>query len=133
MGENKKPSMPDELGSGSAVEGAQEDDTSRVERARLRYHEFRAWLRANPWVADKMKDWARSRAVAGQRVASKHVIEELRNHDIVAADGRDARLSNDYGPLIGRWLVREVPEVEPHIVLRKSVFDRVELFSEDSR
>ena len=121
----ESPTAASEL-AGKSTEVGVDDDDSATLRAWQVKRDFDAWGIENQHVLELMLEKARERAATGQRIGSRYLSELLRFHDIAGADGTDARLRNDFTPLVSRWLLERDPSLAPYISVRRCRFDDLE-------
>ena len=81
------------------------------------------WIRLNPGIWDRFKQYAKNEAEHERRVSVQWLVEDVRKFDRVDNAGDAVKVDNSFSPVFARQLAAEVPEVKPYITLRRSRFD----------
>lgn len=109
---------------------ARHEERTEPMSAEKMYETAQAFIKNNPDVWRTICDRALSRARAGKRVSMKRIIEEVRDFNPVYWQTDEFKLSNSVTACLARFLVRDCPEVKPHIKMKRSKVDR---FFKDDR
>lgn len=81
------------------------------------------WINQNPDLWTKFKAYALHEADQKRRVSVQWILEDSRKHDYVNQNGDPCKINNSYSPVFARELLKECPEVEPYLEVRRSRFD----------
>lgn len=91
--------------------------------AEVMYVAGRLFIEANPAVWSLIKSHARSAASKGRRFSMKREFEDMRGELATEGDGRWS-FRNSLAPVLVRFLLIEVPEVEPYVARGRSKVDK---------
>ena len=118
---------PATAGNSGKVRGAGADKVDSSTRGHDTTVYIRAleWIKANPQPWDRFVAYALNEAEHERRISVRYIAEDVRMHDYVNDAGDPCKLNNSFIPIFGRILVRDFPEVEPYIELRKSQYDEL--------
>lgn len=92
--------------------------------------DFESWLRDNSYAMQAMYQHALTLAFRGKRVSAKYLVEWLRYEADIPIQGLpdfEYKVSNDFTPLISRYLIKRCDWLKDYVVLKPSDFDRMEL------
>ena len=103
---------------------ARHEERTEPMSAEVMYNTAKEFIANNPAVWRSMCNIARSRARQGKRVSMKRIVEDTRDSYGVTWQTEEFKLSNSVTACLARFLVKECPEVEPHIRLGRSKVDR---------
>lgn len=81
------------------------------------------WIKDNPDLWSKFKSYALNEAGHKRRVSVQWLLEDSRKHDYVNQNGDPCKINNTYAPVFARELLKECPEVQPYLEVRRSRFD----------
>lgn len=81
------------------------------------------WISQNPDLWSKFKSYALHEADQKRRVSVQWLLEDSRKHDYVNQNGEPCKINNTYAPVLARQLLKECPQVEPYLEVRRSRFD----------
>lgn len=81
------------------------------------------WISQNPDLWTKFKAYALHEADQKRRVSVQWLLEDSRKHDYVNQNGDPCKINNTYAPVFARELLKECPEVQPYLEVRRSRFD----------
>lgn len=81
------------------------------------------WIKDNPDLWSKFKAYALHEADQKRRVSVQWLLEDSRKHDYVNRNGEPCKINNSIAPVLARELLKECPEVEPYLEVRRSRFD----------
>lgn len=84
----------------------------------------RGFMSGNPAVWDRIKSDARNAARDGRRFSMKKEIEVLRDEGRIKTGEGDYKFNSSVTAALTRFLLYEVPEVEPYVAVRASKVDR---------
>ena len=82
------------------------------------------WIEKNPTAWTFMVATAQAKVKQGRRFGIKDLCEHVRWR--MYADGLEDgfKLNNNISPALARLILREVPEAQPYLKIKKSVVDR---------
>lgn len=93
------------------------DTTTQIQNKALE------WIHQNPDLWTKFKAYALHEADQKRRVSVQWLLEDSRKHDYVNQKGEPCKINNTYAPVLARQLLKECPQVEPYLEVRRSRFD----------
>lgn len=127
----KKPVEPNTLGNGGTTGENQDGKAAQQHHSNTvppeLFHDFeqaKYLYYANARIFAQLAAHLEKRAADGLPVDQDAIAAYLRGHDFVTDTGEDFKVNHNYGAAWARFIRRDNPDLAPHIVLRKSRFDR---------
>lgn len=97
--------------------------TERVKVAAEQLRDVRVWISRNIDAWGYILHGALFDATRGKRVSIARLVENARHLDFLDVDGNYSSYDNTNDSILARLLIETVPEAEPHIERRRSVYD----------
>ena len=91
--------------------------------AETMYENGEAWIARNPRAWRYIKQYANGCIDEQRRFSIQKACEELRDSDLVDKDEL-YKVNNSYAAVLTRFMVQELPELKPLVMMRKSKVDR---------
>lgn len=82
-----------------------------------------SWRKNNPKAWNHIVSRALKETMAKRKFGVQALIESARRKDFATNDGSRFTINNSFQPVFARMLIKEYPEMEPYIELRKSELD----------